>query len=71
VRWEDGREEVYDLHADPQERIDLAGVPGVLPPLRQLYAGVTGGPAPSVAQAGRPSLDSGTAEAMRVLGYTN
>jgi len=35
VLWEDGKEEAYDLRADPQERIDLAGVSGVLPPLRQ------------------------------------
>jgi arylsulfatase A-like enzyme len=71
VRWEDGREEVYDLSADPQERIDLAGVASVLPPLRQLYAGVTGGRATSVVQTSQLRLDSGTAEAMRALGYTN
>jgi arylsulfatase A-like enzyme len=71
VRWEDGREEVYDLNADPQERIDLAGAADVLLPLQQLYAGITGGRATSAGEAGQPPLDSGTAEAMRALGYTN
>jgi len=60
LRWGDGREEVYDLNADPQEGIDLAGVAGVLPPLRQLYAG-----------AGEQRVDSPAGSALRLQHVTH
>lgn len=69
VRWEDGKEEVYDLVADPQERIDLAGDTGVVEPLRRLYADLGVSTAPEVAEAKQPRIEGGTAEAMRALGY--
>ena len=31
VRWENGKEELYDLAADPGERRDLAAVPSMQP----------------------------------------
>ena len=71
VRWEDGKEEVYDLDSDPYERVDLAGVAGVVSPLRQLYAGVTGERAASEVRTRDLPVDSATAEKLRALGYTN
>jgi arylsulfatase A-like enzyme len=72
VLWENGKEEVYDLAADPLERVDLAGVEGVLAPLREAYARLNAdsknvASEPSV----RPGLGGRTAEALRALGYLN
>jgi len=67
VRWDDGKEEVYDRAADPHERHDLAVVGATLLPLRQLYAQVV--PDSRVADVHAPPLDGGTAEALRALGY--
>jgi arylsulfatase A-like enzyme len=38
IRWENGKEEVYDLVANPREQRDLAGNTAGLAPLRALYA---------------------------------
>jgi len=70
VRWEDGREEAYDLAADPQERRDLAGIDDILNPLRQLSAQVDVGvkvPFPTT----QSSPDRRTLEALRSLGYVD
>ena len=70
VLWDDGKEEVYDLIADPQERIDLAGVAGVLPPMRQLYAGLNAeGKRVAFLPLPLPAIGDGAAEALRTLGY--
>jgi arylsulfatase A-like enzyme len=70
----DGREELYDLTADPAERHDLAALePARLAAFRELHerwraevAGVPGGSAQ--AQAGL-DLDSEVAASLRALGY--
>ena len=70
VRWEDGREEAYNLAADPQERRDLAGIDDTMNRLRQLYAQVGSGvqaPFPTT----QSSPDGRTREALRSLGYVN
>jgi arylsulfatase A-like enzyme len=38
VRWEDGREELYDLRSDSAERRNLASVENVVAPLRAMYS---------------------------------
>jgi arylsulfatase A-like enzyme len=68
VRWEIGKEEVYDLGRDPAELVDLAGVEPTVAPLRSTFARLTAGrAAPSVHQSVDP--DSATKEALRALGY--
>ena len=69
VRWDTGKEEAYDLAADPREQRDLAGVPPVLGPLRELHAQVEPGLAErSLAASAVPSRGSSSA-ALRILGY--
>jgi len=69
VRWENGKEEVYDLRADPKEQRDLAGSSAILNGLREEYASLNS-QAPEVPSQSpeRPTGD-GTAEALRQLGY--
>jgi arylsulfatase A-like enzyme len=70
VLWENGKEEVYDLSADPQERVDLAGVDGVLPPLREFSAALDVGSREIAATPPlAPEVGGATAEALRALGY--
>lgn len=70
VRWENGKEEVYDLRRDPGERVDLAGDDAVIAPLRAM--------SDQFAAASEPNRDSktvsptgATREALRALGYTH
>jgi arylsulfatase A-like enzyme len=72
VLWDNGKEEVYYLSTDPQERVDLAGIDGALAPLREAYArlnsnGKSVASPPSLA----PEITSGTAAALSALGYLN
>ena len=69
VRWQSGKEEVYDLMQDPTEQRDLAGVPGAVEPLRQLYSAVNRDAFAPTAQGAQPTLDATTAAALRSLGY--
>jgi arylsulfatase A-like enzyme len=70
VRWAIGKEEAYDLRADPGERVDLAGVPSVVEPLRRtLDRIVAEKPARPSSTSVRP--DPATAEALRALGYVD
>ncbi len=69
VRWEDGREELYDLRHDPQERHDLAAVDEAVQPLRQLAAKPIGSTHP-IPDSAQPAVDRRTVEALRSLGYT-
>jgi arylsulfatase A-like enzyme len=69
VRWDTGKEETYDLVADPREQRDLAGVPPVLGPLRELHAQVERGlEERSLAASAVPSRGS-SSPALRALGY--
>jgi arylsulfatase A-like enzyme len=69
VRWDSGKEEAYDLAADPGELRDLAALPAVMSPLRELYASLAHGLGEQpVAAPGGPSPASGAA-ALRALGY--
>ena len=70
IRWQDGREEVYDLRTDPQERINLVALSEVLEPLRTLSAAMEtlltqrdGQPGPM------PPIDPRTEHALEALGY--
>lgn len=69
VRWETGKEEVYDLTADPGERVDLAGVSATLAPLRQLHAALAQDSTVVTGTRDAPQLDEGAAQALRALGY--
>lgn len=69
VRWDNGKEEVYDLRADPGERIDLAGVDGVAAPLRRMLDGFEASPPSAAAAAVHPG--GATREALRALGYVD
>jgi arylsulfatase A-like enzyme len=71
IHWEDGREEVYDLATDPQERRDLVGVDGALRPLRQLYAQADAQSRAHVPDSTQSGTDGRTREALRSLGYIN
>jgi arylsulfatase A-like enzyme len=66
VRWETGKEEAYDLAADPRELRDLAGVETTLAPLRALHADLASNLArPTVAPTAPPTNAAG----LRALGY--
>jgi arylsulfatase A-like enzyme len=69
VSWENGKEEAYDLRADPGERVDLAGLGGTLSPLRQLYARLNDTSPVPIAAVSQAKREAGTAEALRALGY--
>jgi hypothetical protein len=70
VRWENGKEELYDLREDPAERRDLAGVEELVRPFRERYAQLAHSTAPAPAGP-QPAVDRGTLEALRALGYTH
>jgi arylsulfatase A-like enzyme len=67
IRWETGKEEVYDLRADPREHLDLAASDGSASGLRQLFAALDA--AQPATTAPQPVLDARTEAAMRALGY--
>jgi hypothetical protein len=69
VRWEGGKEEIYDLVADPREQRDLAGDPSVIGPLRGLYVALVPPLTPSVTP-GPPTATDLTTE-LRALGYVH
>ncbi|HUI24827.1 MAG TPA: sulfatase, partial [Candidatus Kryptonia bacterium] len=69
VRWENGKEEVYDLTQDPTEQRDLAGSATAVEPLRQLYAAVNTNASAGAARGTQPTLDAQAAAALRSLGY--
>jgi arylsulfatase A-like enzyme len=54
VRWERGKEEVYDLAADPREQRDLAGTDAIVAPLRALWAARERETLPAAAAAHSP-----------------
>ena len=64
------RQREHELLLLVDRGIDLAGVPGVLPPLRELYARLNDASSPgSMAAAGQAKPEAGTLEALRALGY--
>ncbi len=67
IRWADGREQAYDLRNDPQERIDLAGVQGVVAPLRRRLNALNDQLRQTSDHLAR--IDPGTRRAMMALGY--
>jgi len=68
VRWDNGKEEVYDLTADPREQRDVVGLDAYLRPLRELYALEQNTTAPSLIAA-RPFVEPSEAAALHALGY--
>jgi arylsulfatase A-like enzyme len=67
VRWDTGKEEIYNLEADPEELWDLAGSSSAREVLQPLYAAAVGdGAAPRAVQ---PLLDHRAGAALRALGY--
>jgi arylsulfatase A-like enzyme len=71
VRWENGKEEVYDLHADPRERRDLAGIDDAVNSFRRLYAEADAASGVRRRAAARPNIDGRTRDGLRSLGYIN
>jgi len=70
VRWEDGREELFDLRADPSEQHDLAAIPGRVAAARTALAEVDRRRAPAfLTSGGAPPSDLGRAAGLRALGY--
>lgn len=69
VRWENGKEELYDLDADPRERRDLAAVDAAAHPVRQLFAAVDGAHGPQPPSSDQPPVNSAMLEGLRALGY--
>ena len=67
VRWETGKEEVYDLRSDPGERVDLAGNGSTIAPLRAMMDGFEATRGDRSTAPVRPS--GATREALRALGY--
>jgi arylsulfatase A-like enzyme len=68
IRWANGKEEAYDLRADPAERRDLAGVEAFIAPLElALDEAERTMPPVTIPIAGR-ELPAG---ALRALGYVN
>ncbi len=68
VRWDTGKEEAYDLVADPVELRDLAAVGPLVTPLRDLHAELEktlGSRTVTAAAPPRPA----TAASLRALGY--
>jgi arylsulfatase A-like enzyme len=66
IRWENGKEEAYDLVRDPQERRDLAGVETFVAPLRAELAELERTMAPSVSPVATAPV---AAAGLRALGY--
>jgi arylsulfatase A-like enzyme len=67
VRWDTGKEEIYNLEVDPEELRDLAGSSSAREALHPLYAAAVGdGAAPRAVQ---PLLDYRAEAALRALGY--
>jgi arylsulfatase A-like enzyme len=54
IRWESGKEEVYDLDADPAEQRDLAGNDVAVAPLRALWAARDSGTPPTASAMQSP-----------------
>jgi arylsulfatase A-like enzyme len=69
VRWQTGKEEVYDLGVDPGELRDLAAIDTVSQPLRQLYAIFDQNPMMHSVPKREPELDAAAEAALRALGY--
>jgi arylsulfatase A-like enzyme len=69
VRWEIGKEEVYDLIRDPGELVDLAGVEAEVAPLRAAYARLDGSRKPPPSGQTMPPASGAAREALRALGY--
>jgi len=68
IRWDSGKEEAYDLAADPAESRDLAALATEIAPLRALHTSFPQATrATPVARAGR--LDVDAPDALRALGY--
>lgn len=65
VRWENGKEELYDLGADPREQRDMAGTDALLTPLRALWSEVEPGLAGGAVAVAVP----GDIQGLRALGY--
>lgn len=70
VRWADGKEEAYDLIADPRELVDLAGVDEVIEPLRATMRELDRADTPP-GQAIPVHPSGATREALRALGYVD
>jgi arylsulfatase A-like enzyme len=70
IRWEDGREEVYDLRVDPNERVNLVAQSDLVEPLRIL---LDARELDTVDQAKprAPMLDPRTMHALEILGYSD
>ena len=68
VRWDSGKEEVYDLRADPGESRDVGALEETIRPLRELYATVdhTVRTTPLASARG---LHGGSRGPLRALGY--
>jgi arylsulfatase A-like enzyme len=69
IRWDTGKEEVYDLAQDPHERCDLAGIPAIVEPLRHLYDAMDHIIPKTSSRGAQPTLDDGGEAALRSLGY--
>jgi arylsulfatase A-like enzyme len=69
IRWDSGREEVYDLRNDPQELRDVAAITGTAEPLRLVYAELERDREKTARPVTAPVLDERTRAALRALGY--
>jgi arylsulfatase A-like enzyme len=70
IRWQDGREEVYDLRTDPRERVNLVALTELVDPLRRLSAAMETLPMHRDGQvAPIPPIDPRTEHALEALGY--
>lgn len=69
IRWQDGREEVYDLRADPGERINLVALPEIIRPLRLLSDAIVPPPGTAGTEINSPAIDARTKHALEALGY--
>jgi hypothetical protein len=69
VRWDTGKEEIYALSDDPQERRDLVAKPDLLSALQLLYSASADGARLNHEPGTQPQLDAATLEALRTLGY--
>ena len=69
VRWDYGKEELYDLWTDPLERLDLAASGERLAVLRATYAAFGAEPNERPRTGSPPIVDERTEAAMRALGY--
>jgi arylsulfatase len=71
VRWENGKEELYDLTKDPGEIRDLAGSGAPLDIVHRLYAALAPEEPAVPPRSGQPPFDGGTEAALRALGYVH